>query len=313
MTSNEELDNLNDALIEDYLLFLHGRGPSPDLSQLPPDRREAVAEQLKIVKALADRGPKLPPLEKDPVARRLGLVGAGASPTSTVSSGARHRDSAGGEALEASLDEVSFRFQDRIAVERTPTWSPDSPEGLRPVAQCTVLAEAVAVFVGDTDARADLPEKLTRFFLLRPEVSAACVSSPDAEQAVVFAPADVTRSISPASGWLDPHRPHSSEPLELALSRFFEQRLPRWDRVAATSTLVAMDALDAAANAAVDAQIESALRARPRLAFKKDGQRILAEIDRSRVASLLVAVQTRDLDPDEFVEQLAEMAGAGAP
>jgi hypothetical protein len=310
MTDNEELENLKDALIEEYLLFLRGRGLEPDLSDLPPSRQEEIREQFKIVKALADRGSELPPLEQDPVARRLGLVEPGAS--SSALPGVRHRDAGAGDLLESSLDEVAFRFQGRVIIERAPAWSPDAPYGLRPVAQCAVLAEAVAVFTGDTDARADLPERLTRFFRLR-EVSAVCVSSPDAERAVVFSPADVTRSLNPALGWLDPHYPNSPEPLVLALSRFFEQRLPRWDRVAAADVFATMDAPHAEAAEVLDGQIASALRARPRLEFKKDGQRLLAEIDRARMASLVVAVQTGDLDPDELVEELTEMAGTELP
>lgn len=61
------------ALIEDYLRFLRGQGPEPDLSDLPPSRRQAITGQFEIVKALADRDPELPPLERDPVAQRLGL------------------------------------------------------------------------------------------------------------------------------------------------------------------------------------------------------------------------------------------------
>ena len=48
MTDNEELENRNDALIEEYLLFLRGRGPEPDLSDLPPSRREEIRGQFKI-------------------------------------------------------------------------------------------------------------------------------------------------------------------------------------------------------------------------------------------------------------------------
>lgn len=311
MTDDEELENRHDALIEEYQLFLRGQGPEPDLSDLPPRRQETIRNQFKIVKALADREPESPPLEQDPVAMRLGLVGPGASSSALMLPGARHQDGAGGEVLEASLDEVAFRFQGRIIVERTPVWSPDSPEGLRPVAHCSVLAEAVAVFVGGIDAP-ELPDRLTRFFRLRPEVSAVCVSSPDGEQAVVYAPADATRSLDPALGWLDPHRPKSSEPLDLALSRFFEQRLPRWDRVAAADVFATMEGFDAEAAVVLDSEIASALRARPRLAFRKDGQRVLAEIDSARMVSLVVAVQTGDLDPGELVEGLTEMAGAGA-
>lgn len=313
MTDNEELEYLNDALIEEYLLFLRGRGLEPDLSALPPSRREEIREQFKIVKALADREPELPPLEQDPVARRLGLVGPSASSSALILPGVLRRDAGATDLLEVSLEEVAFRFQGRIVIERAPAWSPDAPQGLRALAQCAVLAEAVAVFIGDTDPREELPERLTRFFRLRPEVSAACVSSPDAEQAVVFSPADVTRSLDPALGWLDPHRPNSPEPLVLALSRFFEQRLPRWDRLAAEDVFATMDTLDAGAAEVLDAQIASALRARLRLEFRKDGQRVLGEIDRTRMVSLVVAVQTGDMEPDEFVEELTEMAGAGVP
>ena len=312
MTDKEELENRNDALIEEYLLFLRGRGPEPNLSELPPSRREEIREQFQIVKALADRGPELPPLEQDPVARRLGLVGPGASSSALILPGVRHRDAGAGDLLEASLEDVVFRFQGRVVIERAPAWSPDAPQGLRAVAQCAVLAEGVAVFVGDTDARAELPERLTRFFGLYPGVSAACVSSPDAEQAVVFFPADVTRSLNPALGWLDPHRPSSPEPLVLALGRFFEQRLPRWDRVAAADIFTAMDGLDTEAAEVLDAQIASALRARPRLEFRKDGQRVLAEIDRAHMVSLVVAVQAGDLAPDELVEELTEIAAGGS-
>jgi hypothetical protein len=310
MTDNDELENRNDALIEEYLLFLRGRGPEPDLSDLPTSRQEEIRGQFKIVKALADREPELPPLEEDPVARRLGLVGPGASSSALVLPGVWHRDVGAGDLLEASLDEVAFRFQGRIVIERAPVWSLDAPQGLRAVAQCAVLAEAVAVFAEDT-ARAELPERLTRFFDLHSEVSAACVSSPDAEQAVLFYPADVTRSLNPALGWRDPHRPNSLEPLVLALGRFFEQRLPRWDQVVAADVFATLNALDTETAEVLDAQIASALRTRPRLEFKKEGQRVLAGIDRARVVSLVAAVQTRDLEPGELVEKLTEMAGTG--
>jgi hypothetical protein len=312
MTDNEELENRNDALIEEYLLFLRGRGPEPDLSDLPQSRREEIREQFEIVKALADRGPELPPLEQDPVARRLGLVGPDAPSAALLPARDRHPDAGAGDPLEASLEELGFRFQGRVVIELAPVWVPDAPQGLRAVAQCAVLAEAVAVFVGDGDTRAELPERLTRFFGLRPEVSAACVSSPDADQAVVFSPADVTRSLNPVLGWLDPHRPNSPEPLVLALSRFFEQRLPRWDQVAAADMFTPMDGLDTEAAEVLNAQIAGAQRSQLRLAFKKDGRRVLDEIDRAHVASLVVAVQTGDLAPGTLVEKLTEIARAGA-
>lgn len=60
-------------LIEDYLKFLRGQGPEPDLSGLTEEQRAVITGQFGVVRALADRDPELPPLDRDPVARRLGL------------------------------------------------------------------------------------------------------------------------------------------------------------------------------------------------------------------------------------------------
>ncbi|MGQ4332398.1 hypothetical protein [Streptomyces hayashii] len=315
MTDNEELDNLNDALIEEYLLFLRGLGPQPDLSDLPPSRREAITGQFEIVKALADRNPELPPLEQDPVARRLGLVADTSSAPLLTAADSAPRGAGGGEGdepLKASLEEVAFRFRGRISTEFHPAWSPEVPEGMRPFAQCAVLAEAVAVLVGDTDTWLSASEGLGRFFNLYADISAICVTSDDAERAVVLSPADVTRSISPVLGWLDPHSSMFTEPLGLALGRFFERRLPRWDRVADFDVLPDTAALDAVAREVSGAQIARALRAKPRLEYKKEGQLALSNVDAAELAALVVSVQTGGLMPDDFVDHLAEMAGAAA-
>lgn len=64
-----------DDLIEAQLRHLRYGAPPPDLSGLPPAEREHEEGLLRLVTALADRYPQTPPLEQDPVARRLGLVG----------------------------------------------------------------------------------------------------------------------------------------------------------------------------------------------------------------------------------------------
>src|SRR4051794_11940079 len=79
MSSDDDLDYIIDDLVERYLLFLRGRGPEPDLSVIPADRRADVTAQLEIVAALADRDQELPPIEEDQVAIRLGLVDTMAS------------------------------------------------------------------------------------------------------------------------------------------------------------------------------------------------------------------------------------------
>ncbi|MDH6215281.1 hypothetical protein M2283_002585 [Streptomyces pseudovenezuelae] len=314
VTDNEELDNQNDALIEEYLLFLRGLGPQPDLSDLPSSRREVITGQFEIVRALADRDPELPPIEQDPVARRLGLVADASSAPLLMAAQSTPRASGGvaDEPLKDSLEELAFRFRGRISTEFHPAWSPEVPQGMRAIAQCAVLAEAVAVLVGDTDTWSSAPEELGRFFNLYADISAICVTSADAERAVVLSPADVTRSISPVLGWLDPHSSMLPEPLGLALGRFFERRLPRWDRVADFDVLPDTAAVDAVAREVTEAQIAQALRAKPRLEYKKEGQLALGNLDAAELAALVVSVQTGGLMPDDFVDRLAEMAGAAA-
>lgn len=66
-----------DELTEQYLRFLRGQGPEPNLSSLPDGCRAKVEGQfatIRTLRALADRRPELLPLEQDPVAIRLGLV-----------------------------------------------------------------------------------------------------------------------------------------------------------------------------------------------------------------------------------------------
>lgn len=58
----EELDELT----EQYLRFLRGQGPEPDLSSLPDGCRAKVEGQFATIRtlhALADCGPELPPLD----------------------------------------------------------------------------------------------------------------------------------------------------------------------------------------------------------------------------------------------------------
>lgn len=75
MTTGDAWESRLAALIEEYQLFLRGRGPEPDLSELPPHLQETIRGEFRIVRALADRHPELPPIEQDPVAIRLGLAG----------------------------------------------------------------------------------------------------------------------------------------------------------------------------------------------------------------------------------------------
>lgn len=110
---------LSGDLIEDYLRHLRGLGPQPDLSGLTPEQREAAAGQFEIVKALADRGPELPPLDRDPVALRLGLLAE--APAAECSAQHHAFDDArlcirAGQHRGDHIDERGFHWSDTVAV-----------------------------------------------------------------------------------------------------------------------------------------------------------------------------------------------------
>ncbi|MEO7262473.1 MAG: hypothetical protein ABI047_14645, partial [Jatrophihabitantaceae bacterium] len=85
-----DFDDMSSDLVDSYLLFLRGRGPEPDTSNLSSDQRRRLREQFAIVAALADRAPVLAPLDDDPVAIRLGLADpAVGSPAADLVPGSR--------------------------------------------------------------------------------------------------------------------------------------------------------------------------------------------------------------------------------
>lgn len=315
MSRDDELDNTVDDLIEQYVLFLRGLGPEPDLSVLPADRRTKVMEQLKIVAALADRDPELPSIEDDPVAMRLGLVDSARS-DQTNPDGPSTQDEGGGsddDPVMLSLHDLAFRFNQQVAVDFAPAWASVALAGMRAVAECAALGEAVAVFVADVEEWSREPEPVAKFFREHPYISAVGLVSEDAELAVVVTAADAQYSVDPVRGWLAPHSPASPEPLGIALGRHFERCLPDWERVADLDELLGLGDLSMAAEQVSAAQIRLALQARPRLSYKKESLRALSALDSSAIAAVVVEVQSGRLAGDELVDRVARLAEAAAP
>jgi hypothetical protein len=315
MSRDDELDNTVDDLIEQYVLFLRGLGPEPDLSVLPADRRAKVMEQLKIVAALADRDPELPSIEDDPVAMRLGLVNSARSDQTNSACPSTPGDDCGSDddPVMISVDDLVFRFDRQVAVDFAPAWASLAPAGMRSVAQCTALGEAVAVFVADVEEWSHEPEPVARFFREHPDISAVGLVSEDAERAVVVTAADAQYSVDPVRGWLAPHSPAPPEPLGIALGRHFERCLPEWERVADLEELLGLGDLSMAAADVSAAQIAVALQAKPRLAHKKESLRALSALDSSAIAAVVVEVQSGRLAGDELVDRVARLAEAAAP
>jgi hypothetical protein len=315
MDGDEELGNTIDDLIERCLLFLRGRGPEPDLSALPADRRATVMAKLKIVAALADRDPDLPPIENDPVAIRLGLVDAARSNQTDTDHPSTSNDDCGhdDDPVMMSLYDLAFRFNKQVVIDFAPGWAPRTPAGLQSIAKCTAAGENVAVFVADVDEWSREPETVAKFFRQQPDITAVGLVSADAERAVVVTAADAHHSVDPIHGWLAPHSPSSPEPLGIALGRHFDRCLPDWERVADLDELLGLGDLTAAAAEISARQVAEALRAKPRLGYKKESVQALGALDPSAIAAVVVEVQSGRLAGDELVDRIARLAEAAGP
>jgi hypothetical protein len=291
----EDFDAETEELVEQYLLFLRGRGPEPSI---PKSRQQEVEALLDLVGALTESEPELPVLDRDPVAIRLGLVPAGGPPDG--SSGHHPR-------VELSVRELEHRFGGYVEVDVPPALESSHPR-FQPVATCTSLGEAVAVYVAPLDDWDEEPDNVAVIFRRHPEFSAVALSSEDAERAVVLSAADSNRAIDPAHGWLSPGSPSQPEPLDIALARHFERALPRWDQVTVLDDLLVDDAAVDEISDVVADEVRAALAAKPRLAHKKEALRALQGLDPRPIADLITNVQTGRIGGSEVVELLAGIA-----
>lgn len=398
MSETHDADRQMDELIEQYLVFLRGQGPEPDLGRLSPARRRAVRARLQIVDTLFGLDADLPPLANDPVAIQLGLVpdpesgdypegstggGEGVSdeseragePTAGTTGSRRDarvdlsaHDWPGMDAARRVLDELEADFAGQVSIDWQPTWAhwsmtvSDIQEPLlAPLAQCSVLGDAVALFIttvtpalwfdtvaetpgqvapdpnkgANGDAAGDIgkwshqprewhstepdgpagvhgvreAEQLALFLRHHPDVSSVGLVSPDGTQAAILPAAACHRSIDPVRGWLEPGAFVVSDDLQLTLARYFEQRLPRWERVAGLSDVLAVSDDSTATHALVETQRDMLLQARPRLEHKKYAQQALHDVDVYAVTTLISAVQAGQIDAHDFVGRVEALAG----
>ena len=315
-----DFDDVSSDLVDSYLLFLRGRGPEPDISGLSHDERRRLREQFAIVAALADRAPALPPLEIDPVAIRLGLVAPGSqAPAAATGSRSRPDAAAGSEVadpiadpVEVVLRQLELRFDRQVVVDRSPAWKHWQSAQLSAVAQCSALGDSVALFSAPPAALTAEPAEVAVFLRRYPDISAVCLSTPDARHAVLLTAADANASIDPVRGWLEPGVHTAADLLEVTLGRYFESRLPRWERVAGFTELIDLGDVSADALAVATATLAAARRSRPRLQHKREAVTALKSLDPSSIGGVVADVQSGRLHGNALVTRLAALAEAVA-
>jgi hypothetical protein len=97
--------------------------------------------------------------------------------------------------------------------------------------------------------------------------------------------------------------------VQLTMARYFEQRLPRWERVAGLAEVLAADDDPSSTHHLVQAQRDALLNGRPRLEHKRHAQQLLRELDLEAVTALITQIRTSQIDEHDFVGQVEALAG----
>jgi hypothetical protein len=314
MSDTHDFDEQIDDLVDRYLLFLRGKGPEPDLGHLTAPQRKAMRVRLDIVDALADRGPARPALHEDPVAMRLGLVpdrrpgpdpgsdGDGAPPTSAAESETAL------DPVQRVLDELHTGFAGQVTIDWTPPWRQWRTAEAAPLAQCSALGVVMALFVTDETDWEDEPVQLASFLRQHPQVSSVTLVSRDAARAAIYSAAACNHAIDPVRGWLEPGAFVVTDSFELTLRHYFEQRLPRWDRVSDLTEILETGDITADALEVVTDEIDAELRTRPRLEHKRRALQALRLVKPVELSALIVAAHAGTLSTTDLVDRVSALS-----
>ena len=283
--------------IESQLRFLHGQGPEPDLSDLNEQERAEVLKMMDLVGVLSGSLPEEDPPSDDDH-----------SPSSQAALASRHvRDIEVVDPVTASVAELQFRFAGAVDVEDPPP-ATGLPHNCHPVALCRSLAELVLVVVYDASpkpAAADAAAVLNE----NPEFSAIAITSPDAVEATIVCPGEATNRLVPSDGW-QPPATLEWEPLGVALGRYLERSIPRWDAVDDLRSIEDLDDLGGDVVGAVSEAQSKLSRSRPKLAHKIAARDFVSSIDPSLFIGWVTDVRSRRLTGDDVAEAIRILSGA---
>lgn len=287
----EHNDDLLNDFIDAQLDYLQGRGPAPDLSGLVDEGRTEVAQILEIVEVLADYLPTPPPPDEDPVAMQLAL--AEAIDTSLLGSGIPLP-------VMMSIEDLCSRFGGAIQPEVADT---GLPSGAQASLVCRSLAEVVIISIPNAS---DLP-KASRdalpIFAEHPEVTAIAFCSPDASRATVVTHSQSAGHLIPADGHMTSTE-LTWEPLEIALGRYLERSIPRWEEVSRLPSGDTLDPLIVDVSGVVASELARVARLRPRLPHKQDARDFVIKIENSQIKGWVEAMRAGEVSQDALVNEI---------
>lgn len=301
----------NGELVDEFLRFLRGRGPRPQVGHLPLEERTKLQKLFELLEAIVDSDEiEVPPVEEDPVALRLGIVSEKPEGSSVILTSG---DAATTESspIAAALEELAHRFQGEIEFvpdDEAPIPGHDASGLLPAQAVCGTLGEEVLVCVSDRNDLSDVYLDVAAVFTERPGVTAVTVVSAVSYLGVVLREADCVPAIDPKRGWLDPRLPRQPEPLELALGRYLEETLPRWDEVARLEDVLRDGDGDQEVGAAVYAAMKSNLNRTFKIPSKAKALEELQNLPLTAVQSVVTEIREGRLVGDELIQRVREVS-----
>ncbi len=281
-----------DELIEEYLHFLREGGPEPDLSGLENEMSSAAADALKVLEALVDATPGSPPLELDPVAIRLGLVGA---PTGAPVQAWADRD----DPVTAAIAEVERRF----SVACTPA-ATDGTEFERRFECRSMVENVLIVVVPEGTSKAAMSAHARSAFALTEDLSAVAYSTSAGTESAVLTYAESHRMLDPASGWTETPTVSDGESLEVALGRYLERSDPRWGEIQGLDMSDVLGGIDADVVAIVQEVKQELASTRPRLEHRKESRAFVIGCDDEIFIDWARRVQRRSANGDDVLAEI---------
>lgn len=289
MPDEEPADPI-DELMEQQLRSLREGGESLDLSHLPDDEASEARDLLDIVDALAYAGPAEVKLVHDPVAIRLGLV-----------------DPPRGEPFVPGDDDpVGDAVRDlesRFSFVASPAHT-DGTDFVRRF-ECRSVVEHVLVVVSPNPVNHPLNARHARSaFALSEELSAVAYCAADATQGTVLTFGDCHSKVDPARGWLSATDGFSSDPLGLALGRYFEQSDPQWEAVRKLGDVDMLAGTAEDVVTSVERVIQGLATSKPRLPHKSKARDFVLAQSETLFTDWATRIQLREANGTVIAEEI---------
>lgn len=311
-----EGEEFEGELVNRFLRFLRGRGPRPDIDRIPEDQRRDIENLLKLLEAIADTDEiSRPALEDDPLAIRLGLVPGPHGGNNAPSGGIVHVEREG-DPIDAALAELAHRLPGEFEIlhDQGNGNRSFSVNGFLPArAVCRTLGEVIVVSTTDQDDFSELPRRVAPVFLARPTATAVAVVASVSLLTAVLTEADCVRAIDPIDGWIDPALPRAPEPIGLALGRYLESSLPRWDEVARLDEMLLLTDAAPEISRSVATAVEDNLRRHPRIPAKRSAIEALSGLTSSAIEDLVNEVRAGRLVGEQLIERLRALSQVYRP